>query len=67
MNRKTILVIAVLLILIGTNIVTAVDIVPQNEPTAAELAGQSHNIGFTKVTVTAPDGTIRHIYEGDEL
>ena len=31
-------------------------------PTKAELAGQSSNIGFTKVIVIAPDGTVRKIY-----
>ena len=33
-----------------------------DETTKAELAGQSSNIGFTKVIVIAPDGTVRKIY-----
>jgi len=34
-------------------------------PTKVELAGQSSNIGFTKVIVITPDGTVRGIYPYD--
>ena len=41
--------------------------IDNNEPTPEELAGQSPNIGFTKVVVVAPDGTVRKVYSGDDL